>query len=140
MWVCFHKRRRYFLSAYSGLAALVVFVHLVFVVFATLGGMLALRWPRVAWVHVPAAAWAAYVEFAGRPCPLTPLEHALRRRAGLEDYSGDFVANYIFPVLYPAGLTRDAQLVIGALVVAINVVAYAFVVRAWRTRKKPLRR
>jgi hypothetical protein len=122
------------------LAALVVFAHLAFVVFATLGGVLALRWPRVTWVHLPAAAWAAYVEFSGDVCPLTPLENALRRRAGLEDYSGDFVANYIFPVLYPAGLTREAQLVIGAGVVAINVVAYGFVLRARRTKKKPLRR
>jgi hypothetical protein len=122
------------------LAALVVFAHLAFVVFATLGGVLALRWPRVTWVHLPAAAWAAYVEFSGDVCPLTPLENALRRRAGLEDYSGDFVANYIFPVLYPAGLTREAQLVIGAGVVAINVAAYGFVLRARRTKKKPLRR
>jgi hypothetical protein len=118
----------------------VVFVHLAFVVFATVGGMLALRWPRVAWVHLPAAAWAAYVEFAGQLCPLTPLEQTLRRRAGLEQYSGDFVANYILPVLYPLGLTRDAQLIIGGFVVAINVVAYAFVLRARRTQKKPLRR
>jgi hypothetical protein len=131
---------RCFLSAYSALAALVVFVHLAFVVFATVGGMLALRWPRVAWVHLPAAAWAAYVEFAGQLCPLTPLEQTLRRRAGLEQYSGDFVANYILPVLYPLGLTRDAQLIIGGFVVAINVVAYAFVLRARRTQKKPLRR
>jgi hypothetical protein len=113
---------------------------LVFVVFATLGGMLVLRWPRVAWVHLPAAAWAAYVEFSGRVCPLTPLENAARRRAGLEEYSGDFVANYIFPLLYPAGLTREAQLVIGAFVVAINAVAYVFVLRTRRTKKKPLRR
>jgi hypothetical protein len=112
----------------------------VFVVFATLGGMLALRWPRVAWIHLPAAAWAAYVEFSGDVCPLTPLENALRRRAGLEDYSGDFVANYIFPVLYPAGLTREAQVAIGAFVVALNLVAYGFVLRARRTKKKPRRR
>ena len=137
MWALLHKRRRSFLNAYSALAALIVVVHLLFVVFATLGGMLVLRWPRLAWVHVPAAAWAAYVEFSGRLCPLTPLEHALRRRAGLEEYSGDFVANYIFPVLYPEGLTREAQIAIGGFVVALNVVAYAFVVRRWRTKKEP---
>ena len=117
-----------------------VVVHLVFVVFATLGGVLVLRWPRVVWAHLPAAVWAAFIEFSGRVCPLTPLENALRRRAGLEDYSGDFVANYIFPVLYPAGLTREAQLVIGGAVVGMNLVAYAFVLRARRTKKKPLRR
>jgi hypothetical protein len=117
------------MSTYAALAALVVFAHLLFVVFATLGGMLVLRWPRVAWVHLPAAAWAVFVEFSGRLCPLTPLEHALRRRAGLDDYAGDFVANYVFPVLYPDGLTREAQLAIGAFVLVLNAIAYAFVLR-----------
>lgn len=117
----------------AALAASVVVVHVLFVVFATLGGLLALRWPRIAWVHVPCAAWAAFVEFSGRICPLTPLENELRRRAGLDLYSGDFVAYYIFPILYPEGLTRDAQIVIGAVVVAMNVVAYGWV--AWRTTR-----
>lgn len=114
---------------YQFLAALVVFAHLAFVVFATVGGMLALRWPRIAWIHLPAAAWAAFVELSGRLCPLTPLENALRRRAGLDDYSGDFVANYVFPMLYPTGLTRDAQLAIGLFVIVMNVVAYGWVIR-----------
>lgn len=124
------------MSGYALLAALIVVAHLLFVVFATLGGVLVLRWPWLAWVHVPSAAWAAFIEFSGRVCPLTPIENALRRSAGLEAYSGDFVANYIFPVLYPAGLTRDAQLVIGGFVVAINVVAYAWVVARRRVRRK----
>src|SRR5918994_4691763 len=110
----------------SALAALVVFVHLAFVVFATLGALLAIRWPRLAWVHVPCAVWAAFVEFSGGICPLTPLENELRQRAGLELYRGDFVANYVFPVLYPEGLTREAQLVIGLFVVLLNVAGYAW--------------
>jgi hypothetical protein len=115
------------------LAALVVVTHLAFVLFATLGGLLVLRWPRIAWLHLPCAAWAVFVEISGRICPLTPLENALRRRAGLEYYSGDFVANYIFPVLYPEGLTRRAQVVIGVFVLVLNVVAYAYVIRRRRT-------
>ena len=119
------------MSTYAALAALVVFAHLAFVVFATLGGVLALRWPRIVWAHAPAAVWAVFVEFTGRLCPLTPLENSLRRRAGLDDYSGDFIANYMLPMLYPAGLTRDAQVAIGCLVIVLNVVAYVFV---WRSR------
>jgi hypothetical protein len=125
-------------STFAVLAALIVFLHLAFVVFATVGGVLALRWPRIVWVHLPAAMWAAYVEFGGRICPLTPLEGALRRRGGLEPYSGDFVANYIFPVLYPEGLTRDAQLVIGGVVVLLNLAAYGFVISRWRKRRSGL--
>ena len=120
------------MTAPAILAALVVVLHLTFVVFATLGGVLVLRWPAIAWVHVPCAAWAAFIEFSGRICPLTPLENVLRRRAGLGDYSGDFVANYIFPVLYPEGLTRNAQIAIGCFVVALNVVAYGWLIRRRR--------
>ena len=117
------------------LAALIVFIHLSFVIFATLGGVLAIRWPRIAWLHLPCAAWAAFVEFSGQICPLTPLENALRRHAGLDYYSGDFVANYIFPLLYPTGLTRRAQMAIGCFVIVTNAIAYAFV---WKRRRRKL--
>lgn len=116
----------------SILAAAVVFVHLAFVAFAIGGGLLALRWPRIAWVHLPAAAWAAFVEFSGGLCPLTPLENTLRRRAGLEPYAGDFIAAYVFPVLYPEGLTRQMQLAMGLVVVVMNVAAYTWILRRRR--------
>jgi hypothetical protein len=114
---------------FATLAALVVVAHLGFAVFAAFGGTLVLRWPRLAWVHLPCVAWAAYVELSGRLCPLTPLEQSLRQRAGLESYSGDFVAHYIFPVLYPDGLTRGAQVALGIVVIALNLAAYTVVIR-----------
>jgi hypothetical protein len=119
------------------LAALVVVAHLAFVVFATLGALLALRWPRIVWIHLPAAAWAVFVEFSGRLCPLTPLENELRRRAGLEAYSGDFVATYIFPLLYPEGLTRRAQFVMGAFVLVLNACAYGWLIARRRAPAAP---
>jgi hypothetical protein len=94
-----------------------------------LGGLLVLRWPRVAWLHLPAAAWGAWVEFTGRICPLTPLEQRFRLAAGEAAYSGDFVGHYILPVLYPAGLTRDAQFVLGGIVVGLNLGIYWLVLR-----------
>lgn len=114
-------------GAFTLLAGLTVVAHMAFVAFATLGGLLALRWRNVAWLHVPAAAWAAYIEFFGGICPLTPLENELRLRAGLDTYGTDFVAQYLLPVLYPEGLTRDAQVLIGLGVMAVNVAVYAFV-------------
>ena len=116
-------------AAYAVLAGAVVLAHLLFVVFAVAGAMLAIRWRWIPWVHVPAVAWAAFIEFSGGICPLTPLENELRAAAGLDYYSGDFVARYLFPVLYPDGLTRDAQFVIGAVVVAVNVAAYGWLLR-----------
>jgi len=111
------------------LAGLVVLIHLAFVVFAASGALLALRWRWVPWVHVPAVVWAAYIEFSGGICPLTPLENDLRTRAGLDYYGGDFVARYLFPVLYPDGLTREAQVVIGGGVLVLNLVLYIFLNR-----------
>jgi hypothetical protein len=115
-------------------AALIVLAHMAFVVFAVGGVLLVLRWPALAWVHLPAVAWAAFIEFSGGICPLTPFEQALRAQAGLEAYEGDFVARYLFPVLYPEGLTREAQLVIGLAVVAVNAAGYTFVYLGRRTR------
>ena len=109
---------------YGALADLVVILHAAFVAFVVIGGLFVLRWPRLAWMHVPAAVWGALIEFAGWICPLTPLENSLRARAGEAGYSGGFVDHYIMPVLYPAALTRTTQLVLGALVLAINTAVY----------------
>jgi hypothetical protein len=108
-------------------AGLVVLAHFIFVLFVAAGALLSLKWRRAIWVHLPAVAWAAYIEFSGGICPLTPLENDFRAKAGLNHYSGDFVARYVFPVLYPEGLTRQAQMVIGLVVVAANLGLYTFV-------------
>jgi len=114
----------------------VVLLHLAFVVFVVAGGFLVLRHPMLAWLHVPAAAWGAYAELTATMCPLTPLENALRRRAGLEGYEGGFIEHYLLPLLYPAGLDAADQRLLGFAVVAINVVAYALVVRRYRRRAR----
>jgi hypothetical protein len=117
-----------------GLAAdVIVLLHAGFVAFVVAGAALVLRWPRVAWFHVPAAIWGAVVELAGWVCPLTPLEVALRRQAGHRGYDGDFVEQYILPMLYPDWLTRPTQLVLGLLVIVVNVALYAVVARRRRT-------
>ena len=101
-----------------------VLVHAAFVVFVVVGGFLTWRWRRLALLHVPAAVWGALIEFAGWICPLTPLENALRLHAGQAGYTGGFIEHYVLPVMYPNGLTRTAQIVLGVAVVALNVAAY----------------
>ena len=120
---------------YAVLAGGVVLAHLLFVAFAVAGAVLALRWRWMPWIHLPSVAWAAFIEFSGGICPLTPIENQLRASAGLEYYSGDFIAEYLFPLLYPEGLTTQAQLAIGSLVLAINVAAYGWLFRV--RRKSP---
>ena len=116
------------------MADLIVAIHFAFVLFVVLGGLLVLRWPRVVWLHVPAVIWGALVEFTGWICPLTPLENRLRRAAGETGYQRDFIAHYILPVLYPNGLTRTDQLVLGGTALAINIVIYGFAIVRHRRR------
>lgn len=122
------------------LADLVVVAHFLFVVFVVFGGLLVLRWPKLAYVHLPVAAYGVLIEFVGWVCPLTPLEKRLRESAGQQGYEGGFVEHYILPVLYPSGLTRGVQLVLGALVILINLTIYAVIVRGHRLPSDPGRR
>ena len=114
---------------YRWLADLIVLIHLAFVLFVVSGGLLVAWRKRVAWLHLPALAWGAWIEFSGWICPLTPLENWLRTRGGAAAYRGDFVAHYLLPVLYPADLTRGIQISLGVLVLAVNAAAYAWVLR-----------
>lgn len=114
------------------LADLVVIAHGLFIVFVVAGGLLVLRWPRAAWVHLPAAVWGVLIEWAGWICPLTPLENTLRRAAGQAGYSGGFVERYLLPLIYPAGLTPAVQLWLGLVVLVVNVAIYAL---WWRRRR-----
>jgi len=113
-------------------ADLVLVTHALFVLFVVLGGIAVLRWPRLAWLHVPAAIWGALIEFAGWICPLTPLENSLRNRGGEGGYEGGFIDHYVTSLIYPDGLTRSMQIVIGIFVLAINAFVY---VRLWRRRR-----
>ncbi len=118
----------------------VVLVHFGFIVFVVGGGLLAMRWPRVAWVHLPAAAWGAGIVLIGGLCPLTPLENALRRASGEAGYGGGFIDQYLLALIYPIGLTRDVQTALGLLVVAVNLCVYAIVwMRRRRARRVPAR-
>lgn len=114
---------------YRFAADVVVIVHLAFVAFAVGGALLVARWRALAWAHVPAAVWAALIEFGGWICPLTPLEQHLRRLGGEAGYSGGFVEHYLLPILYPGGLTRNLQFTLGALVLFVNVAVYAWILR-----------
>ncbi len=113
---------------YRVLADLVLVIHLAFVLFVVLGGLLVLRWPRVAWLHIPAAVWGVLIEYTGWICPLTPLENSFRLKGGEAGYSGGFIQHYVQPVLYPAGLTRSTQFVLGSAVLILNLAAYGL---AW---------
>ena len=116
------------------LADSVLVLHLAFIVFVVAGGLLVLRWPRLAWVHIPAAIWGALIEFTGSVCPLTPLEVALREQAGQAGYAGGFIEHYVAGLIYPGGLNRTVQVFLGLFVVGLNGVVYG---RLWRRETRP---
>ena len=109
-------------------ADVVVLIHLGFILFVAAGGLLVFRWPKLAWVHVPAVVWGALIELAGWICPLTPLENRLRGAAGEAAFAGGFIDRYIMPIIYPAGLTRGMQLTLGTVVIVVNLVVYGLLV------------
>jgi hypothetical protein len=120
---------------YGILADIIVLIHLAFVGFAVLGAVLIIwrRW--VVWLHLPAVLWAIWIELTGGICPLAPLENWLRHRAGQGGYQGDFVAHYLMPVLYPVGLTRNMQILLGLVVISINTALYGYLFFQHRRRK-----
>ena len=111
----------------------VLFLHFLFIAFVLGGGLLVMRWPRLAWLHLPAVVWGVVVEMMAWICPLTPLENHLRMLAGTGAYSGDFIQRYCLPIIYPAGLTPQIQWVIAGIVLIVNGVIYARLMRKyWR--------
>ena len=114
---------------YRILADLVLVTHLTFVAFAIFGGLLVLSRRRIAWLHLPAVAWGAIVEFTGWVCPLTPLENGLRQLGGRAAYEGGFIEHYLAPIVYPPGLTTEIQWALGALLLTANAAIYTWVLR-----------
>jgi hypothetical protein len=104
----------------------VLLLHLAFIGFAVFGRLLALRWRWMPLLHLPAVAWACYVELTGSLCPLTTVENSFRLGAGQSGYAGGFVEHYLFPLVYPAGLTREIQWVLAATVAGLNILMYSW--------------
>ena len=105
-------------------ADLTLVLHLLFIIFILFGGLLCLHRIRWAWLHLPAMVWGVWVEWASWICPLTPLENHLRQAGNAEAYSGGFIDHYIVPIVYPPGLTRQTQVVLGVLILVINFAIY----------------
>jgi membrane protein DedA with SNARE-associated domain len=122
--------------AYHLAANAVLLLHLLFICLVMLGGLLVLRWPRFAMVHVPAAIWGVLVEAMGWYCPLTDLENALLALAGQAGYAGGFIERYLLAVIYPEGLTRETQIWLAGVVVVVNAAIYGWVLRKRRKRKE----
>jgi hypothetical protein len=114
-------------------ADFVLFAHFLFAAFAVLGGVLSFCNPAWAWVHIPVVLWSSVVNLMSWTCPLTPMEKALRIRAGQTGYPGGFIQHYIGGAVYPRGMPRQLELVAGISIVVGNAFVYAMVL-AWGQR------
>ena len=121
---------------YRALADLVVLLHAAFIVFAVLGALLAVRFPRVAWLHVPCVLWGVVLEATGARCPLTPVEIHFRELAGLSSYPGGFIEHYLVPAIYPPGLGHSEQWLLAVALLGVNAVLYAVI---WRHHRPSAR-
>ena len=114
---------------YRLLGDALVVLHVAFVAFVVGGSALVVRWPRLVRLHLPCALWAVLISVYGGTCPLTPLEKLLRERGGQVAYAGGFMEHYLLPTLYPAGLTRDLQILLGAVLLAWTAAMYGIALR-----------
>ena len=119
---------------YNILADVIVGAHFLFIVFIVCGGLMVIRWPKIAFLHLPAAIWGAVVEIFGWICPLTPLENHFRSLAGNDSYEGDFIVRYLIPIIYPDNLTINIQIFLGIVVIVINVIFYSIAIHQNRCR------
>ena len=122
---------------YSFLADLLMVLHLVFILYVIAGALLIFKWPKTLLLHLPACFWGMTVEFIGWICPLTPWEIQLRRLGGEEGYTGSFIEHYLIPIIYPSGLTREVQMVVGGTVLIVNLSLYNLNLIKKRKRKTP---
>jgi hypothetical protein len=122
---------------YRLLADALLVLHLGFIAWAALGGLVALNQPRWAWLHLPALAWGAWAVLAGTICPLTPLENHWRRLGGEAGYAGSFIERYLLTAIYPDWAQGDAgriaQIALGVALLVFNAVVYGLL---WRRRRR----
>ena len=125
---------------YRFLADAVVVFHALFILFSVLGGLLVLRWPKLAFLHLPAAAWGVIVQVVvGGRCPLTPLEWHLRQRGGEAGYHDSFIDHYITNLIYVDNPPDWLHPVLGALVLSINLAVYGTLFVRWSRRRQQAR-
>jgi len=111
---------------YRFLADGVVVFHGAFIIFSILGALLALRWRKVIWFHIPAAAWAVIVQtpLMGGVCPLTPLENYFRDKGHEAGIGDSFIDHYLTDLIYLDSPPEWLHPALGAGVGLVNLQVY----------------
>ena len=117
---------------YELFANLTLITHLMFILFVIFGGLLYLIFSKIIYIHLPALLWGIYVELTNSICPLTYLENWFLNKGNLTTYSNNFISNYIFPIIYPDGLTAEIQIYLGISLIIINILIYSLIFKNLR--------
>tara|TARA_Y100001935_G_C17149274_1_gene429600 strand:+ start:410 stop:775 length:366 start_codon:yes stop_codon:yes gene_type:complete len=120
---------------YELFANLTLIIHFIFILFVIFGGLLFFIFSKIIYVHLPALLWGIYIELTNSICPLTYLENWLLFQEGLATYSDDFINNYLFPIIYPEGLSDKTQLYFGITLIVINSLIYGLIFKNLRKNK-----
>ena len=121
------------MSVFEIFATLALLLHFSFILFVIFGAALILKFKKIIYVHIPAVAWGAYIELSHSICPLTHLENYFLKKAGKDQYSVDFIENYIFKIIYPPALNYEIQTYLGVILIFVNLVIYYYIVKKIRT-------
>ena len=121
------------MSIFEIFATLTLLLHFSFILFVIFGALLILRFKKIIYFHIPAVAWGAYIELSHSICPLTHLENYFLKKAGKDQYSIDFIENYVFKIIYPPALNYEIQTYLGVILIFVNLVIYYYIVKKSRT-------
>ena len=112
---------------YEIAADLILIIHFTFVLFVVFGALLIFVSIKIVFIHIPAVIWGSYIELTNSICPLTYLENWFLDKANLTIYSEGFIQNYLLPIVYPTGLTKDLQIYLGITLIVVNTIIYGFI-------------
>ena len=121
------------MNAFEIFATLALLLHFSFILFVIFGAILILKFKKIIYLHIPAVAWGAYIELSHSICPLTHLENFFLKKAGKDQYSVDFIENYIFKIIYPPALNYEIQTYLGVILIFVNLLIYYYIVKKIRT-------
>ena len=121
------------MSVFEIFAILALLLHFSFILFIIFGAILILKFKKIIYAHIPAVTWGAYIELNHSICPLTHLENYFLKKAGKDQYSVDFIENYIFKIIYPPALNYEIQTYLGVILIFVNLLIYYYIVKKIRT-------
>jgi len=109
---------------YQILANIVVFLHLLWILFLVFGVLWGIRNKTARVIHISGLAFSIIIQIFDWYCPLTHLEVWLRsRHYSTLSYAGSFIIHYIEQVVY-LEISRSLIFVLSILLCGINIWIY----------------